>query len=123
MAGAQPDRTPGIHGATAARRRQYSTHRTSTEHQVGVVRLPPGSGRGRTLGRGVAFTGQCTDGRSRAARQCFRCGHVALCHRGSWLMRLLTARRGFALITVLWLVALLGTLAGGLLLVIRREQR
>jgi len=38
-------------------------------------------------------------------------------------MRRPTARRGFALITVLWLVALLGTLAASLLQVVRREQR
>lgn len=38
-------------------------------------------------------------------------------------MRQLMHRRGFALITVLWLVALLGTLAAGLLQVVRREQR
>jgi type II secretory pathway component PulK len=32
-------------------------------------------------------------------------------------------RRGFALLTVLWLVALLGTVTGGLLIMVRREQR
>jgi type II secretory pathway component PulK len=38
-------------------------------------------------------------------------------------MMVITCRRGFALLTVLWLVALLGGVTGGLLMLVRREQR
>jgi type II secretory pathway component PulK len=34
-----------------------------------------------------------------------------------------TSRRGFALLTVLWLVALLGGVTSGLLMLVRRQQR